>query len=186
MTEPQETALAWLDAVRWNADGLVCAIAQDADDGTVLMQAWMNREALLETWRTGVAVYWSRSRGKLWRKGEESGHVQYVRAIALDCDGDAVLLTVQQIGGVACHTGRKSCFYRTLVPASAGEGQAPTQLRVALSSVAEGAPATIPAPGIGTESSASSSTGHSSTSTAQWQEILPILRSPEEMYRDRS
>ncbi len=94
------------------AGGLVPAIAQDAATGRVLMLAWMNREAFDETVRTGRAVYWSRSRGKLWRKGEESGHVQEVRAVAVDCDADAVLLTVTQVGGAACHTGHPSCFYR--------------------------------------------------------------------------
>lgn len=104
----------WLDAVRWNEDGLVAAVAQDATSGEVLMLAWMNREALAETASSGRAVYWSRSRGRLWRKGEESGHVQYVREIRLDCDGDAVLLKVEQQGGIACHTGRRSCFFRRL------------------------------------------------------------------------
>ncbi|ROR34468.1 phosphoribosyl-AMP cyclohydrolase [Inmirania thermothiophila] len=98
--------------VRWNADGLVPAVAQDADTGEVLMLAWMNREALEATLREGRAVYWSRSRGRLWRKGEASGHVQEVVEVRLDCDGDAVLLRVRQRGGIACHTGRRSCFYR--------------------------------------------------------------------------
>jgi phosphoribosyl-AMP cyclohydrolase len=101
----------WLDAVRWDAAGLVTAIAQDADDGRILMVAFMNRDALAETAATGRAVYWSRSRGRLWRKGEESGHVQQVRELRLDCDGDAVLLRVEQEGGIACHTGRTSCFF---------------------------------------------------------------------------
>ncbi|HEX9625394.1 MAG TPA: phosphoribosyl-AMP cyclohydrolase [Acidiferrobacterales bacterium] len=104
----------WLDAVKWDADGLVPAIAQEAGSGQVLMVAWMNREALAETARSGRAVYWSRSRGKLWRKGEESGHVQTVRDIRLDCDADVVLLTVEQHGGIACHTGRHHCFFRQL------------------------------------------------------------------------
>ncbi len=104
----------WLDAVRWNEDGLVTAVAQDAASGEVLMLAWMNRESLAETASSGRAVYWSRSRGRLWRKGEESGHVQHVREIRLDCDGDAVLLKVEQQGGIACHTGRRSCFFRRL------------------------------------------------------------------------
>lgn len=101
----------WLDAVRWDAAGLVAAIAQEAGSGTILMVAWMNREALAETARSGRAVYWSRSRQRLWRKGEESGHTQAVRELRLDCDGDAVLLTVEQAGGIACHTGRHSCFF---------------------------------------------------------------------------
>ena len=102
----------WLDIVKWNRDGLVPAIAQDAANGQVLMLAWMNRDALRATLDSGNAVYWSRSRGKLWRKGEESGHVQKVREIRLDCDEDAVLLRVEQLGGIACHTGREHCFYR--------------------------------------------------------------------------
>ena len=96
------------------AGGLISAIAQDAATGEVLMIAWMNREALDETVRTGRAVYFSRSRNRLWRKGEESGNVQHVRSIAVDCDGDAVLLKVEQVGGAACHEGYKSCFFREL------------------------------------------------------------------------
>ncbi|AOS96226.1 phosphoribosyl-AMP cyclohydrolase [Microbulbifer aggregans] len=103
-----------IDAVRWNEDGLVPAIAQDARTGRVLMMAWMNRESLQLTAAEGRAVYWSRSRGKLWRKGESSGHEQQIREIRLDCDGDTVLLVVEQRGGIACHTGRTSCFYRVL------------------------------------------------------------------------
>jgi len=102
-----------LDAIQWNADGLVPVIAQDASDGRVLMMAWMNREALEATLARGEAVYWSRSRQALWHKGETSGQVQVVRQLALDCDGDTLLLTVDQ-RGVACHTGRRSCFYRVL------------------------------------------------------------------------
>ncbi|OJW47733.1 MAG: phosphoribosyl-AMP cyclohydrolase [Thiobacillus sp. 65-1059] len=104
----------WLDAVKWDAQGLVPAIAQDAASGEILMVAWMNREALEETARTLRGVYWSRSRGKLWRKGEESGHVQNVSEIRLDCDNDVVLLKVEQLGGIACHTGRRSCFFQRL------------------------------------------------------------------------
>lgn len=104
----------WLDAIRWNADGLVPAIAQDAATGDVLMMAWMNRESLRKTVEEGYAVYWSRSRGRLWRKGETSGHQQIVRDIRLDCDEDVILLRVEQQGGIACHTGRRSCFYRSL------------------------------------------------------------------------
>ncbi|MYN12394.1 phosphoribosyl-AMP cyclohydrolase [Pusillimonas sp. TS35] len=115
---PQE---AWLDAVKFDDAGLLPAIAQDADNGQILMVAWMNAESLQETVETGRAVYWSRSRNRLWRKGEESGHVQIVHEIRLDCDGDVVLLKVRQEGGIACHTGRVSCFYRRLdgTPASA-------------------------------------------------------------------
>lgn len=104
----------WLEQVRWNSDGLVTAIAQDFSSGRVLMLAWMNREALRETLRRGEAVYWSRSRGKLWHKGEESGHVQKVRELRMDCDADALLLSVEQAGGIACHTGRERCFFQRL------------------------------------------------------------------------
>lgn len=104
----------WLDAVAWNADGLAPAIAQEADSRRVLTLAWMNRDALAETVATGYATYWSRSRASLWRKGEQSGHRQRVVELRLDCDGDAVLLAVRQVGGIACHTGRESCFYRRL------------------------------------------------------------------------
>jgi phosphoribosyl-AMP cyclohydrolase len=103
----------WLESVRWNAEGLVPAIAQEATSGKLLMLAWMNREALAATVAEGRAVYWSRSRG-LWRKGEESGHVQIVQEIRLDCDNDAILLLVEQRGGIACHTGRERCFYQSL------------------------------------------------------------------------
>jgi len=108
------SARAWLDDVRWNADGLVAAVAQDAVTQRVLTLAWMNREALALTAAMREAHYWSRSRGKLWRKGESSGHVQRVREIRLDCDGDAIVLQVEQEGGIACHTGRERCFYRRL------------------------------------------------------------------------
>ncbi|HLU18925.1 MAG TPA: phosphoribosyl-AMP cyclohydrolase [Pusillimonas sp.] len=109
---------SWLEDIAFDAAGLIPAIAQDADSGTVLMVAWMNRDALLETASSGRAVYWSRSRGKLWRKGEESGHHQVVREIRLDCDGDVILLKVEQVGGIACHTGRPNCFFRRLEGAS--------------------------------------------------------------------
>ncbi len=104
----------WLNKVNWAEDGLVPAIAQDAQSGRVLMVAWMNREALKRTAESGEAVYWSRSRKKLWHKGEESGHVQHVREIRIDCDSDVVLLQVDQQGGIACHTGRVSCFFSKL------------------------------------------------------------------------
>jgi phosphoribosyl-AMP cyclohydrolase len=107
-------SLAWLDAVRWDAQGLVPAIAQDAQTGRILMMAWMNREALQLTAETGHAVYWSRSRQKLWHKGESSGNQQDVQEIRLDCDEDVIVLQVTQRGGIACHTGRASCFYRVL------------------------------------------------------------------------
>jgi phosphoribosyl-AMP cyclohydrolase len=105
---------AWLNKVNWTKDGLVPAVAQEAGSGRVLTLAWMNREALKKTVETGEAHYWSRSRRKLWRKGEDSGHVQKVRSIRLDCDEDAVLIEVEQIGGIACHTGRHSCFFQKL------------------------------------------------------------------------
>ena len=105
---------SWLDEVPWNGDGLVPVVTQDFSTGRVLTLAWMNAEALARTAQSGQAVYWSRSRRKLWRKGEESGHTQNVREIRLDCDADALLLRVEQVGGVACHTGRESCFYRKL------------------------------------------------------------------------
>jgi len=104
----------WLDEVPWNRDGLITAVAQDAVTGRVLMVAWMTREALAATAETGEAVYWSRSRKRLWRKGEASGHVQKVKEIRLDCDADTVLLQVEQQGGIACHTGRERCFFRKL------------------------------------------------------------------------
>ncbi len=105
---------AWLEHVKWDADGLVPAIAQDEQSGKILMMAWMNREALSLSVEQGRAVYWSRSRARLWPKGEESGNVQQIRDIRLDCDNDVILLKVQQIGGIACHTGRESCFYQRL------------------------------------------------------------------------
>lgn len=103
---------AWLDEINWNTDGLVAAIAQEAQTGRVLTLAWMNRDALFQTIQSGKAIYWSRSRNTLWQKGEISGHFQEVQDIYLDCDNDCVLLKVKQIGGIACHTGRRSCFYQ--------------------------------------------------------------------------
>ena len=105
---------SWLDAVKWNSDGLAPAIAQEANTGKVLTLAWMNREALAATVKEGRAVYWSRARRKLWRKGEESGHVQIVKDVRLDCDNDTLLLLVEQQGGIACHTGRERCFHQRL------------------------------------------------------------------------
>ena len=104
----------WLDELAWNGEGLVAAVAQDAASGEVLMLAWMNRESLALTVQTGEATYWSRSRKSLWKKGETSGHVQRVREIRIDCDADAVLLQVESVGGVACHTGRRRCFFNLL------------------------------------------------------------------------
>lgn len=108
------TISRWQDTVVYDSQGLIPAIAQDTNTGTVLMVAWMNAEALSETVATGRAVYWSRSRKRLWRKGEESGHTQQVDEIRLDCDADVILLKVKQHGDIACHTGRASCFYRRL------------------------------------------------------------------------
>ena len=105
----------WLDEIRYTDEGLVPAIAQDANTGKVLMFAWMNRESLQLTAQEGYAVYWSRSRKKLWRKGEESGHRQKIISIKIDCDEDVLLLKIEQEGGIACHTGRESCFYRQLI-----------------------------------------------------------------------
>ena len=104
--------MTWLDAVKWDADGLIPAIAQDYKTGRILMMAWMNREALELTAQEQRAIYFSRSRQKLWRKGEESGHVQKLHELRLDCDADVIVMMVEQLGGIACHTGRESCFYR--------------------------------------------------------------------------
>ena len=106
--------MSWLDEVPWNGEGLVAVVTQDAKSDRVLTVAWMNREALQKTAETNEAVYWSRSRKKLWRKGEESGNTQKVREMRIDCDADAILLKVEQVGGIACHTGRESCFFRKL------------------------------------------------------------------------
>jgi len=106
--------LSWLDDISWDANGLVPVIAQEHNTGRILMFAWMNREALQLTNDTKQAVYWSRSRNKLWRKGEESGHVQRVHEMRLDCDADVILLNVEQVGGIACHTGRHNCFFKKL------------------------------------------------------------------------
>lgn len=114
MSGQSSAQTAWLDEIRWTEDGLVPVIAQEHATGKVLMFAWMNREALLLTARDGHAVYWSRSRKRLWHKGEESGHQQVVRDIRLDCDNDVLLLSVEQRGDIACHTGRHSCFYQRL------------------------------------------------------------------------
>jgi phosphoribosyl-AMP cyclohydrolase len=106
--------MSFLDEIAWNSDGLVPAIAQDAATGRVLMVAWMNAAALQLTVAENRAVYWSRSRKKLWRKGEESGHVQEIKELRLDCDNDVIVMQIEQLGGIACHTGRESCFYRVL------------------------------------------------------------------------
>ncbi len=114
------TSATWIDQVRWDDRGLVTAVAQDASSGRVLMVAWMNRSALEQTVSSREAVYFSRSRNRLWRKGEESGNTQQVREIRLDCDGDVILLLVDQQGGIACHTGRESCMYQRLEPGGPG------------------------------------------------------------------
>jgi phosphoribosyl-AMP cyclohydrolase len=106
--------MSWIDEIPWNGEGLVAAVAQEFGSRKVLTVAWMNRDALQQTVETQQAVYWSRSRKRLWRKGEESGHVQKLRELRIDCDSDAILLLVEQVGGIACHTGRESCFYRKL------------------------------------------------------------------------
>ena len=105
-------SVSWLDEIKWDDKGLVPAIAQDHQSGQILMMAWMNRESLLLTQQEQRAVYWSRSRARLWRKGEESGHIQKLHDLRLDCDADVVLLSVEQIGGIACHTGRPHCFFK--------------------------------------------------------------------------
>jgi phosphoribosyl-AMP cyclohydrolase len=112
----QHTQNDWLDAIRFDANGLVPVIAQDKDSGAVLMQAFANREALRLAVQENRAIYWSRSKQKLWRKGEESGHVQVLHDVLLDCDGDSLIYRVEQLGGIACHTGRASCYYRRLTP----------------------------------------------------------------------
>jgi len=106
--------MSWCDDLKWPDKGLLPAIAQDEQTGRVLMVAWMSPEALRETVALGRAVYWSRSRQKLWQKGEQSGHIQHVKEVRIDCDSDTILLMVEQVGGIACHTGRQSCFYRKL------------------------------------------------------------------------
>ena len=108
------TTVSWLDEIKWTDDGLVPVIAQEASSGDMLMFAWMNRDSLAMTAKLGEAVYWSRSRGKLWHKGESSGHTQKVLDMRLDCDNDVILIKVEQQGGMACHTGRHSCFYKQL------------------------------------------------------------------------
>ena len=109
-----QSSSQWLDEISWTDDGLVPVIAQDSASGKVLMLAWMNRESLQLSVNEGRAIYWSRSRKKLWRKGEESGHVQVIKDIRLDCDNDVVLIAIEQVGGIACHTGRERCFYKQL------------------------------------------------------------------------
>ena len=114
MSENRPGSPAWMDEIAWTSDGLVAAVVQDALTGRVLMLAWMNAEAVARTVETGEAHYWSRSRRRLWHKGEESGHTQRIKELRLDCDGDVILLSVEQQGGIACHTGRERCFFRRL------------------------------------------------------------------------
>lgn len=111
MSEATDKSTDWLDELKWDDKGLIPAIAQDESTGKVVMFAWMNRESLSMSINMGCAVYWSRSRSKIWAKGEESGHVQKIKSIRIDCDKDVILLSIEQIGGIACHTGRESCFY---------------------------------------------------------------------------
>jgi phosphoribosyl-AMP cyclohydrolase len=124
----------WIEGVAWNAEGLVPAVAQDAASREVLMVAWMNRAALAQTLATGEATYWSRSRRALWKKGETSGHVLKVREVRLDCDGDTVLLQVESVAGIACHTGRRRCFFNRL------EGEGAQRRWVATDAVLEAPP----------------------------------------------
>jgi len=113
-SETDQAAMSFVDDILWNSDGLAPAIAQDAETGKILMVAWMNREALQLTVIENRAIYWSRSRQKIWRKGEESGNVQQLKELRIDCDKDVIMMQVEQVGGIACHTGRASCFYRVL------------------------------------------------------------------------
>lgn len=189
---------AWLDQLRWDEHGLMPAIAQDAATGRILMVAWMNREALQETARTRRGVYWSRSRGRLWRKGEESGNVQRVQEIRTDCDRDVILLSIEQVGGVACHTGRESCFFRRLETAAgnvAGQGRA----RVGESAGERagelaGEPVAEPAGEQGAASTEAGPAGSgegiqmSSAATApapmplHWQDVDPVRIDPQALY----
>ena len=129
----------WIEAVAWNADGLAPAVAQDAASGEVLMLAWMSRESLARTAETGEATYWSRSRGALWKKGETSGHRQRVVEIRLDCDADAIVLRVESAGGIACHTGRRRCFFRRLEGAADARRWVETEPVIALPTAARDA-----------------------------------------------
>jgi phosphoribosyl-AMP cyclohydrolase len=113
-SKTDQAVMSFVDDILWNSDGLAPAIAQDAETGKILMVAWMNREALQLTVTENRAIYWSRSRRKLWRKGEESGNVQQLKELRIDCDKDVIMMQVEQVGGIACHTGRVSCFYRVL------------------------------------------------------------------------
>ena len=128
----------WIEEIAWNSDGLVPALAQDAESGEVLMLAWMNREALARTVETGEAVYWSRSRSRLWKKGETSGHVLRVLELRLDCDADAVLLRVESVAGVACHTGRRRCFFRRLEAGGGERSWVATDAVIAAGGAADG------------------------------------------------
>lgn len=159
----------WLDRIRWDENGLVPAIAQDAVSHRVLMMAWMNREALAETLRTGHAVYWSRSRQRLWRKGEESGNQQRVHEIRTDCDADVILLFIDQVGGVACHTGRESCFFRRLEGGRLGQNAA----------AAEAGALSSPAGGAGEVMTPSQA---QPASEPVWRDVDPVKVDPEKLY----
>ena len=159
----------WLDRIRWDEHGLVPAIAQDAASHRVLMMAWMNREALAETLRTGHAVYWSRSRQRLWRKGEDSGNQQRVHEIRTDCDADVILLFIDQVGGVACHTGRESCFFRRLEGGRLGQGAA----------AAEAGALSSPAGDAGEVMTPSQA---QPASEPVWRDVDPVKVDPEKLY----
>lgn len=151
---------AWLDALKWDANGLIPAIAQDAQSARVIMFAWMNRASLVKTLRTGKAVYWSRSRACLWEKGEESGHFQRIKSIHSDCDQDVLLLSVEQVGGIACHTGRESCFFHVLQ-----EHQSADQDENKASDAE-----------LNTKLNADLATAH-------WLAVDPVLKAPQEIYK---
>ena len=159
----------WLDRIRWDENGLVPAIAQDAASHRVLMMAWMNREALAETLRTGHAVYWSRSRQRLWRKGEESGNRQRVHEIRTDCDADVILLFIDQVGGVACHTGRESCFFRRLEGGRLRQGTAAAEAGARSSPAGDAGEVMAPSPA-------------QPVSEPVWCDVDPVKVDPENLY----
>ena len=159
----------WLDRIRWDENGLVPAIAQDATSHRVLMMAWMNREALAETLHTGHAVYWSRSRQRLWRKGEASGNQQRVHEIRTDCDADVILLFIDQVGGVACHTGRESCFFRRLEGGRLGQGTAAAEAGARSSPAGDAGEVMAPSPA-------------QPVSEPVWRDVDPVKVDPEKLY----
>jgi len=156
MNTPSE---AWLDELKWDEKGLIPAIAQDEKTGKIVMFAWMNRESLAMSVEMGRAVYWSRSRKKIWPKGEESGHVQKIKSIRVDCDKDVILLNIEQIGGIACHTGRESCFY----------------FKLENNSIAPDLEKRTDTP-IKTESQLKATELH-------WQAVEPVIKNPQEIYK---